>query len=1113
MKKNVLIFVTIFIAFNMNAQKMGNFSTGDAGDTLLEVYLNELTSSAEDNTERLLVDENFQTWAAVSSSTTETSITKTTNFSNETLVYKIKEIQVAPSEINTDRFNYDIVSAGYLMAAKTATSYIELSPLASVTKVEFIHGATGSNRGYQLWKKSSGDADWVSVSNAIANPANGSLVSATINEENVALKFTNLNAAQNAYLFDLKIYGYYSSTSPQVSLNTSVNIENAGTITRSIVSDTYDQGTTLTLTATAHFGYRFVKWTTANGDELSAETSYTLTLDNDTSIIAVFEVLETYNFQVNIEGSRWGVVKLTPEPVDGKYVAGTVVTASITANPVTSFSYWDDGTSATSRTIEVTGDIQITAFFDEIPFITGWDFAAQEPRTGRSGDYYSEASNTGTISLYKPDGSTVNWLANSGSFSPSYPCIRKWTAEADFDTEQRYYQASFSTENYTNIRIKSLMSGNYQVYTRQIMQYSTDGSRFTDLTSVDISGVYNSGWAACDAVLPAEAEGQSRIYIRWIADTNSAKNGSGNDGTALTNIFIFADKVTPPDNDPPVLLSTSPQEGSATASANGSIVLTFNERVQAGTGNITLNGETLTGVYGSKTATFKYSGLDYNAGCIFVVPSGALKDLSGNEFAGFTLHFSTMNRPQPIAKLFDFVVAKDGTGNGTSIQSAFDAAPSDGRQFLIFVKNGRYEERPSLTAAKRNVSLIGQSREGVIISAGVYSGLNGATTSTCQTLEILADNFYMENITVENTAGVNAGQAVALKDYGKHNAYKNVRLLGYQDTHLTGDNSIHYYQQCDIRGTVDFIFGGGDIFFDNCLIYCNGRSGGDVITAPSTSASTQWGYVFRDCTIDGDKATQDGKYCLGRPWKNAPRAVFINTTMKILPTAAGWTNMGVIPALFAEYNSMNERGDAVDLSNRKNEFTTSDDQTVGGLQTVLSDAEAAQYTLENVVGVTDWNPISLTETTAAPVITASATDIVWENTNYAISYVIVKNDEVIAFTTDTKYTPVNAVQRDVLKVYAVAESGALSLASNEITWSATGINLPALPEIRFSVKNGILYLNKLPQNSKIEIYALTGQLIDVYDAPESTTIPLKENVSIVRVMTRFGEEIRKIIRN
>jgi pectin methylesterase-like acyl-CoA thioesterase len=566
---------------------------------------------------------------------------------------------------------------------------------------------------------------------------------------------------------------------------------------------------------------------------------------------------------------------------------------------------------------------------------------------------------------------------------------------------------------------------------------------------VDITSVYNSGWRDLDATLPVAAEDQSVVYLKWIADDTSTRLGSSdqNDGTALTHIYVYADDVVVVDEDAPQLLSTVPAQNATTASASGSITLTFDERVQAGSGNSTLGSVVLSPSFGSKTATFSYSGLTYNTDYTFTVPSGAIQDLSGNPFAGITLNFRTMNRPTPAAKTFDYIVAADGSGNGLTIQSAFDAVPTNNATpFLIFVKNGTYNEYPSLPSNKAKVSLIGQSRDGVIISGSRYSGLvdNGVTysTSTCQTLEILASDFYGENFTVRNTAGVNAGQAVALKSYGDKNAFKNVKLLGYQDTHLTGTGR-QLYKSCDIRGTVDFIFGDGDVFFDECLLYCEGRSGGDVITAPSTGASLAWGYVFNNCTIDGDATTQNNNYYLGRPWQNAPRAVYINTTMNIMPHSAGWTKMAVSPALFAEYNSVNASLQPIDLSNRKSSYTKDESNgggTTTGHQTVLSGVEAAEYTMENVLkGLDNWNPLLKTDVTAAPThvrVNASG-EIIWDEVSYAISYLVLKNNVVITNTSNLTYTDGSYTGTDIYSVMAVAEYGALSSSSQATTSSAT----------------------------------------------------------------------------
>src|SRR5690606_29019645 len=133
------------------------------------------------------------------------------------------------------------------------------------------------------------------------------------------------------------------------------------------------------------------------------------------------------------------------------------------------------------------------------------------------------------------------------------------------------------------------------------------------------------------------------------------------------NIFIYADKEIVDDTDAPVLVSKVPEADSNTATVNGSVVLTFNERVKAGTGNITLGTKVLCGVYGTKSVTFAYEKLSYNTSYTVTIPAGALTDMSGNAYAGITFTFTTANRIEPVRKIFDAVVAKDGSGDYLSV--------------------------------------------------------------------------------------------------------------------------------------------------------------------------------------------------------------------------------------------------------------------------------------------------------------------------------------------------------------------------------------------------------------------------------------------------------------
>src|SRR5690606_7314972 len=264
------------------------------------------------------------------------------------------------------------------------------------------------------------------------------------------------------------------------------------------------------------------------------------------------------------------------------------------------------------------------------------------------GDYYAASDKRGAISVYSGvTNAVVGWLGNTGISSPSYPNLRLWTPAAEFNAgTRRYLQAQLSTEGYKNIQVKSMVSGSNQGYAVYKLQYSLDGSVFMDIDNAraDISngsGGYKSTWSDLNATLPAEAEGKSIVYLRWVADASSAKidpntsnPGSDVEGTAYTNIFIYADKEIVDDTDAPVLVSKVPEADSNTATVNGSVVLTFNERVKAGTGNITLGTKVLSGVYGTKSVTFAYEKLSYNTSYTVTIPAGALTDMSGNAYAG-----------------------------------------------------------------------------------------------------------------------------------------------------------------------------------------------------------------------------------------------------------------------------------------------------------------------------------------------------------------------------------------------------------------------------------------------------------------------------------------------
>ena len=260
--------------------------------------------------------------------------------------------------------------------------------------------------------------------------------------------------------------------------------------------------------------------------------------------------------------------------------------------------------------------------------------------------------------------------------------------------------------------------------------------------------------------------------------------------------------------------------------------------------------------------------------------------------------------PPSFSKEVRLTVAQDGSGDYRTVQEAVMAV----RDFMqvpatIFIKNGTYHEKLLVPPQKTNITLVGESKEGTIITYGDYSGDAAQhSTYTSATVRVEANDFGAENITFENSAG-RVGQAVALHVEGDRATFRNCRLLGNQDTlFLAVENSRQYYQNCYIEGTTDFIFGSSVAVFDHCIIHSKTDS---YITAASTWPRQAFGLVFLNCKLTA--APEATKVYLGRPWRPHARTVFLSTEMGAHIRPEGWDNWrdpaNEQTAYYAEYQS------------------------------------------------------------------------------------------------------------------------------------------------------------------------------------------------------------------
>lgn len=401
---------------------------------------------------------------------------------------------------------------------------------------------------------------------------------------------------------------------------------------------------------------------------------------------------------------------------------------------------------------------------------------------------------------------------------------------------------------------------------------------------------------------------------------------------------------------------------------------------------------------------------------------------------------------------YNAVVAQDGSGDFLSVQEAINAAPDSlTSPYLIFIKKGSYEENVVVPENKPYIHLIGQDKEQTIIHYKLNVGAEPENKdeefwkysvhnpeSVAHPYEeagavvlVKAPHFYTENISYINDYGVAAQdgpQALAMKSHADCAAFNNCIFRSFQDTWMTStkDEHRHYVNNCWIEGSIDYLYGGGDVLVENSTFY-NVRSGSVIVAPCHTNA--KYGYVIRDCVVDGNESAADGTTRLGRPWHNNPLARFVNTVMRIPIAPEGWDDMGTAPGMFAEFGSRDSLGNFIDLSARKTvyHYTTRDGEKLSGeSRTTITDSEASELTYAKMIPGNDgWDPRSMMKSLDAPSnVCTDDVNVKWDAVPEARGYIVLDGDEVVGFST-TNSCKLGQVPRNDVKVRAVNAYGSL----------------------------------------------------------------------------------------
>ncbi|GMJ10903.1 Pectin Methylesterase 34 [Hibiscus trionum] len=303
----------------------------------------------------------------------------------------------------------------------------------------------------------------------------------------------------------------------------------------------------------------------------------------------------------------------------------------------------------------------------------------------------------------------------------------------------------------------------------------------------------------------------------------------------------------------------------------------------------------------------------------------------------------------------DIIVSKDGNGTVKTIREAIKKAPEHStRRVIIYVRAGRYEEKNLKVGRKKiNLMFIGDGKGKTVISGG-KSVFDNMTTFHTASFAATGAGFIARDMTFENWAGPAKHQAVALRVGADHAVVYRCNIIGYQDTLYVHSNR-QFYRECDVYGTVDFIFGNAAVVFQNCSIYARKPMAlqKNTITAQNRKDPNQnTGISIHASRIlpAPDLVAANGSFetYLGRPWKLYSRTVIMMSHMSNHIHPRGWLEWNATFALdtlyYGEYMNYGP-GAAIG-------------QRIGwpGYRVITSEIEASKFTVEQFIYGSSWLP-------------------------------------------------------------------------------------------------------------------------------------------------------------
>ncbi|KDP33954.1 hypothetical protein JCGZ_07525 [Jatropha curcas] len=276
-----------------------------------------------------------------------------------------------------------------------------------------------------------------------------------------------------------------------------------------------------------------------------------------------------------------------------------------------------------------------------------------------------------------------------------------------------------------------------------------------------------------------------------------------------------------------------------------------------------------------------------------------LRSWVSDNIKDFNRHKSEDSEGTPIVLDERLVAAEDGVRvitvakNSTvadfeTITDAINSVPvNNTARRIIWIRGGEYWEKITVNVSKPFITLYGEAADMPMIvfngTASVYGTIYSATVA------VESDYFMAVNVVFLNAApmpdvNITGAQAVAMRISGDKAAFYNCKFVGFQDT-LCDDRGRHFFKDCYVVGTVDFIFGNGKSLYLNTTIESVANETGVITAQGRENTEEESGFTFIHCNLTG---IGNNTY-LGRAWKVRPRVVFAYTYMGSIINGAGWS--------------------------------------------------------------------------------------------------------------------------------------------------------------------------------------------------------------------------------